>query len=109
MDSVFLRIIKREIPAKIFHDDDEVIIIADHRPKSPVHLLIIPKVVTRNFYETPPEILHMLNGKVKMVAEKLGISNHFRIIINNGYCQEIDHLHYHFMSNLGTENLNWIE
>jgi len=51
----------------------------------------------------------MLNGKVKMVAEKLGISNHFRIIINNGFCQEIDHLHYHFMSNRGAERLTWIK
>lgn len=109
MDSVFLKIIKREIPARIFHEDDDVIIIADHRPKSPVHLLIIPKVVTRNFYETTPEILQMLNGKVKMVAEKLGISNHFRIIINNGFCQEIDHLHYHFMSDRGADKLIWIK
>jgi histidine triad (HIT) family protein len=109
MDSVFIRIIKREIPAKIFHEDDEVIIIADHRPRTPVHLLIIPKIVTKNFYETPPEMLNMLNEKSKMVAEILEISNHFRIIINNGYCQEIDHLHYHFMSNRGAEKLKWIE
>ena len=109
MDSIFIRIINRELPAKIFHEDSEVIIIADHHPRTPVHLLIIPKVVTKNFYESPPELLTMLNKKAKMVAEKLGISNHFRIIINNGYCQEIDHLHYHFMSNRGADQLSWIE
>ncbi len=109
MESVFTRIIKREIPAKIFHEDDEVIVIADHRPKAPVHLLIIPKVVTKNFYESSTEILEMLNKKTKLVSEKLGISNHFRIIINNGYCQEIDHLHYHFISNRGADQLSWIK
>lgn len=108
MASVFTQIMNRELPAKIFHEDDEVIVIADHRPRAPVHLLIIPKHETKNFYETPPEILNMLNQKVKLIAEKLEITNHFRIIINNGYCQEIDHLHYHFLSDRGADKLTWI-
>ncbi len=98
----------REIPAKIFYEDDEVIVVADHRPRAPVHLLIIPRQETKNFYETPPEMLDMLNRKVKLIAEKLGITDHFRIIINNGYCQEIDHLHYHFLSDRGVDKLTWI-
>ncbi len=109
MATVFERIIKRELPAKIFYDDENVIIIADHLPRAPVHLLIIPKKVTKNFYETPPETLDMLNRYVKMVAEKLHITDHFRVIINNGYCQEIDHLHYHFLSDRGKERLTFIE
>ena len=109
MTSVFERIIKKELSARIFFEDDNVIVIADHYPREAVHLLIIPKIVTRNFYETPGEILTMLNDYVKLVAEKLGISDHFRVIINNGYRQEIDHLHYHFLSNRGAENLKYIE
>ncbi len=77
-------------------------IFTDHYPREPVHLLIIPKVVTKNFYETPPEILDMLNRYAKMIAEKLGITDHFVVIINNGYGQEIDHIHYHFMSDQGS-------
>jgi len=106
--SVFERIIARELPAKIFYEDDEVIVIADHRPKDEVHLLLIPKTVTKNFYETPPEILAMLDRTAKMVADMLGLNNHFRIVINNGYGQEVDHLHYHFLSNRGKERLRWI-
>ena len=109
MPTVFERIINRELPAKIFFEDDNVIVIADHYPRAPVHLLIIPKVVTKNFYETPPETLSMLNKYAKMIAEKLGIIDHFRVIINNGYCQEIDHVHYHFMSDRGAEKLKFIE
>ena len=109
MASVFTRIINRELPARIFHEDDEVIVIADHRPQAPVHLLIIPKAVTKNFYETSDETLSMLSRKAKMIAEKLGITGHFRLIINNGYCQEVDHIHFHFLSNRGAENLKWIE
>ncbi len=109
MSTIFERIINRQLPAKIFFEDDRVIVIADHYPRAPVHLLIIPKRVTRNFYETPDETLNMLNGYVRLMAEKLGITDHFRVIINNGYCQEIDHIHYHFMSDRGAENLRFIE
>ena len=109
MASIFTQIINRQLPAKIFHETDEVIVIADIFPKAPVHLLIIPKVETKNFYETPEETLTMLNETVKVVADKLGISNHFQVQINNGLGQEIDHIHYHFMSNRGMDKLEFIE
>ncbi|MEA2030142.1 MAG: HIT domain-containing protein [candidate division Zixibacteria bacterium] len=109
MSTIFERIIRRELPAKIFHEDEEVIVIADHNPQAVVHLLIIPKKVSLNFYETAPEILTMLDSKVKMIAEKLNLTNHFRVVINNGYCQEIDHLHYHFLSDQGADNLRWLD
>ena len=87
MPTIFERIISRELPAKIFFEDDNVIVIADHYPRAPVHLLIIPKVVTKNYYETSPETLAMLDRYVSLIDEKLGITDHFRVIINNGYCQ----------------------
>jgi len=109
MPTVFERIIKRELPAKIFFEDDNVIVISDHYPRAPVHLLIIPKVMTKNFYETPPETLAMLNKYVKIIAEKLGLTDHFRVLINNGYGQEIDHVHYHFLSDRGINNLKFMD
>jgi len=95
--------------AKIYYETDEVIVIADHRPQAMVHLLIISKEEYRNFYEAPPEVLAMMNRTAKLIAEKLGITDHFRLIINNGFCQEIDHLHYHFLSNEGGEKLEYLE
>lgn len=109
MPSLFTRIINRELPAKIFYETDEVIVIEDIRPKTPVHLLLIPKVETKNFYHTDPEILAMLDRTVKIIADKLGLVDRFRIVINNGYGQEIDHLHYHFHSDRGRERLKFIE
>ncbi len=109
MPSVFTRIMNRELPAKIFHEDDECIVIADHRPKDRIHLLIIPREVTPNFYETPPEILAMLDRKVKLVAEKLGLEDHFKVWIHNGYGQEVFHLHYHFISNRTTDKLVYLD
>ena len=109
MPSVFTRIISRELPAKIFYETDRVIVIADHRPIDAVHLLIIPKEEHLDFFQTPSEILKLLNDTVRIVAKKLGIENHFRLIINNGYGQEIDHVHYHFISNRGQERLRYID
>jgi len=108
MSSVFTRVIERKAPAKIFYETDEVIVIADRYPKDSVHLLIIPKQEYPTFYETPPEVLAMLDRTAKIVAEKLGLEDHFRVVINNGYGQEIFHIHYHFLSNRRTERLTYI-
>ncbi len=109
MSSIFTKIINREIPSKIFYETDLVIVIADHAPKTPVHLLIIPKVKTKNFFVTNSETLQILNETAKLVADKLGIADHFKILINNGFGQEVDHLHYHFMSDRGKDKLEFIE
>lgn len=108
MPSIFTKIINREIPSKIFYETDDIIVIADINPKAPVHLLIIPKVETENFYQTEPGTLALCNQTVKLIAKKLGIEDHFRVQINNGLGQEVPHLHYHFMSDRGLENLEFI-
>ncbi len=108
MSNVFRKIINREIPARIFMENDDVIVFADHRPKDRVHLLIVPKAEYATFHETPPEVLSLLNRTAKQVAETLGIADHYRLMVNNGYGQEVFHIHYHFLSNRGSERLTWL-
>ncbi|PWB70732.1 histidine triad nucleotide-binding protein [candidate division GN15 bacterium] len=108
MSCVFCRIINRELPAKIFYETDEVIVIADHRPKDAVHLLIFPKKEYRNFQNTPPDVLVMLSETAKLVAIKLGVTEHYRIHIHNGYGQEVDHIHFHFLSDRGADRLTYL-
>jgi histidine triad (HIT) family protein len=107
MPSIFTRIINREIPAKVFLETDEVIVIQDINPKAPVHLLVIPKQETPDFYSTPEDTLAMLNQTVREVANRLGIADHFRLQINNGWGQEVPHLHYHFLSDRGAERVKF--
>lgn len=109
MPTVFTRIINRELPAKIFYETDEVIVISDHRPRRPVHLLIITKEEHPNFQQTPAKALITCFEAVKIVAEKLEIPNHYQLEINNGLGQEIDHFHLHFMSNRGVDKLEFME
>lgn len=109
MASIFSKIINRELPSNIFYETDKVIVIEDINPKANLHLLIIPKVETKNFYTTPSETLNLLNETVKEIARILELEERFRIQINNGYGQEIDHIHYHFMSDYKSENLKFID
>lgn len=109
MSTVFRKIINGEIPAKVFLDTDDVIVFADHRPKDTIHLLIVPKKEYPTFHETPPEILSLLNRTAKEVAERLGLADHYRLIVNNGYGQEVFHIHYHFLSNRHSEKLVYLD
>ena len=43
MDSIFTKIIKREIPSNILYEDENIIVIKDINPRAKTHLLIIPK------------------------------------------------------------------
>ena len=79
MDDTFDKIISREYPAKIFYEDDDVIVIQDLYPKAPVHLLLIPKEKSKNFYEASLETLAVMGRTVKKVAELLKIEDHFQI------------------------------
>jgi len=109
MATVFERIRKRELPAKVFYEDDDVMVIADHRPQDTVHLLIIPHDVYPDFYRTPPEVMSKLLTTARMIADRLQIAGNFRLVINNGYRQEIDHIHIHFLSSRGAEHLTWLD
>ena len=48
MDSIFTKIINKEIPAEILYEDDLCIAINDINPKSEVHILVIPKKPIKN-------------------------------------------------------------
>lgn len=107
MSTIFTKIINKEVPAKIFHETDNVIVFADHHPKDQVHLLICPKKEYPTFHETPNEVIALLADTAREVAEKLGIGDHYRLMINNGYGQEVFHLHVHFLSDRGKDRLKY--
>lgn len=101
--TIFQRIIDREIPAKIVHEDDRCIVIHDIQPAAPVHLLIIPKTLIPRAGESTPaheEILGHLIVTAGVVAKNLSILGGFRLVINNGpdACETVPHLHVHFLA-----------
>jgi histidine triad (HIT) family protein len=107
--TLFQKIIDREIPARIEHEDDLCIAIHDIQPEAPVHLLIIPKKPISRLAtaETDDQAVlgHLLLTAGKL-AKKLSLANGFRIVINNGpdACETIPHLHVHL---LAKRQMNW--
>ena len=101
--TLFERIIDREIPAKIEHEDDRCIVIHDIQPQAPVHLLIIPKRLVRRLDEASDaqgaDLGHLLLV-AGQVARKLKLASGFRIVINNGADarESVPHLHLHLLA-----------
>lgn len=110
MKTLFERIIAREIPAKIAHEDEHCIAIHDINPQAPVHVLVIPKRVIARVGAAQPEdqaVLGHLLLAAGEVAQKLGLeSNGFRLVINHGRDggETVPHLHVHL---LGGRPLGW--
>lgn len=108
--TIFQRIIDREIPAKLAHEDEHCIAIHDINPQAPVHVLVIPKRhIARVAAATPADqnVLGHLLLSAAAVAKKLGLEESgFRIVINNGRDggETVPHLHVHV---LGGRPLAW--
>lgn len=109
-ETIFAKIIRKEIPADIVYEDDEVLAFKDIAPQAPVHVLIIPKkeIPTANDIEKDDAILI---GKLflvaKQLAKELGISESgYRLVINcnKDAGQAVYHLHLHL---LGGRKFSW--
>jgi histidine triad (HIT) family protein len=107
--TLFERIIAREIPAKIEHEDDQCIVIHDVDPQAPTHLLVIPKQVLPRIAEAGAQhqaLLGHLLLTAASVAEKMQLEGGFRVVINNGKDggESVPHLHVHV---LGGRPMAW--
>lgn len=101
-DTLFSKIIARQIPAKIEYEDDRCLVIHDISPAAPVHILIIPKKPIPTLNDLTPAdadlVGHLFLTASKIMA-KLGHSD-YRTIFNcgPGAQQTIFHLHLHALA-----------
>lgn len=110
-DTIFTKIINREIPATIVYETDTVLAFKDINPKAPVHILIIPKLDVdkiQNFdTKTNKDLLaHLVEAAQKLAMEFNLADDGYRLVINNGDNggQEVNHLHIHL---LGGRKMTW--
>ena len=109
-ETIFDKIIRREIPADIIYEDDDVLAFRDVSPQAPAHVLIIPKRAVVSLLEVQPGdtlLLGQLLQAAVHVARTLGIDETgFRVVVNVGADggQSVDHLHLHL---LGGRPLAW--
>lgn len=102
--TIFEKIIDREIPADIVHEDDVCICFRDIEPQAPTHLLVVPKkriVRVGLAAQEDKEILGHLLLTAQDVARKEGFhEDGFRVVINNGPDggEAVPHLHVHVLA-----------
>jgi histidine triad (HIT) family protein len=98
MDDIFCKIAKREIPKEFAYEDDDVMVFADINPLKPIHLLIVPKKHVTEFVAVEDSALFVKIFDVvkKMINENLK-DKPYRIVINGGGAQVIDHFHVHLL------------
>ncbi len=108
--TLFQRIIDREIPAQLAHEDEHCVAIHDIHPQAPVHVLVIPKrPIARVGAATTDDqaVLGHLLLSAAAVARKLGLdASGYRLVVNNGRDggETVPHLHVHL---LGGRPLGW--
>ncbi|MGF1714296.1 purine nucleoside phosphoramidase [Photobacterium chitinilyticum] len=103
-ETIFSKIIRKEIPADVLYQDDLVTAFRDINPRAPSHILIIPNklIPTVNDVEVDDEaMMGRLFTVARKLAEKEGVSDDgYRLIVNcNPHGgQEVYHIHMHLLA-----------
>ena len=103
-DTIFTKIIKREIPAEIIYEDELCLAFNDINPQAPVHFLIIPKrpIATINdLQEGDQQLVGQLYLVAKKIAEEQGFAQQgYRTVMNcnEDAGQTVFHIHLHVLA-----------
>jgi histidine triad (HIT) family protein len=108
-DTIFGKIIRREIPADIVFEDEHCLAFRDVNPQAPVHILLIPKKPYVKLADVPAgeqALLGHLMLKAAEIARAQGVGEAFRLVTNNGAGagQSVFHLHLHILAG---RSFNW--
>ena len=105
---LFCRIVRREIPAGIVHETEDVIAFRDINPQAPVHVLIIPKTHVASLDRaTDASMLGKLSLAAAEIARAKGIAEDgYRTVMNTNASagQTVFHVHLHL---LGGRKMDW--
>ncbi|HIA92238.1 TPA: HIT family protein [Candidatus Saccharibacteria bacterium] len=96
-DSIFTKIINREIPAFIPYEDDQHIVIFDINPRAFGHLLVIPKQPYRWFLDMPEPEYAQLMKVAQQVAKQLKDATEAEFIQVGIVGDEVPHVHVHLI------------
>ncbi|NP_001134628.1 adenosine 5'-monophosphoramidase HINT1 [Salmo salar] len=108
-DTIFGKIIRKEIPAKILFEDDQCIAFHDVTPQAPTHFLVVPRkpiVQLSKAEDSDAALLGHMMIVAKKCAEQIGLPKGYRLILNDGPDggQSVYHIHIHVM---GGRQLGW--
>jgi histidine triad (HIT) family protein len=108
-DCLFCKISRKEIPAKLVYENEEIFAFEDIQPQAPSHILICPRKHLVSLTEAAAEDAAML-GRMQLIAAKLAVerklTDGYRTVFSNGRSagQSVFHLHLHL---LGGRAFRW--
>jgi len=107
--TIFKRIIDKEIPADIVHEDEHCLAFRDVSPQAPTHVLIVPKKEIASIDALANDDQALLGHMwivIRDLARQLDLGEGYRVVVNCGPAggQSVDHLHFHL---LGGRQMGW--
>lgn len=102
-DCIFCKIRDRKIAKEFIHEDEDIMVFSDINPVKPIHLLIVPKKHIRDFVDVEDVVLFQkIATSIQRMVKKEGLMDKgYRIVVNGGGAQIVDHLHFHLMGPMG--------
>lgn len=109
-DTIFMKIIRREIPANIVYEDEDTIAFLDATPVNPGHTLVVPKKFARNIFDADDTSLSAVARTVQKIARTLRETLHaegVNIHVNNESVagQMVFHFHMHVIPRFANDGL----
>lgn len=101
-DCIFCKIVKKEIPAEIEKETENLLVFKDANPKAPIHLLIVPKKHIVDIREADDGVWIEIKKVAIELANEKQVSG-FRITHNVGLAAMVKHMHVHFLGEVGVE------
>jgi len=100
---IFCKIIAKEIPATVIKETDDILVIKDIAPKTPIHYLIIPKkhiADLQSLQDADKALACNMFFMAQELSKNLPGSKAFRLVSNNGHeaGQRVFHIHLHFLA-----------
>lgn len=101
-ECIFCKIINGEISSERVWEDEVALAFKDIHPKAAVHVLVVPKMHIGSLSQATQEdeeLLGKLLGRVIVIADHLGLSSGYKVVINVGEHggQVVEHLHVHIL------------
>ncbi len=108
-DTIFGKIISKEMPADIIYEDEHCMAFRDVNPQAPVHFLVVPlKPIARlqDISTGDEAVIGHVHTVITALADQEGIADAYRVVVNSGAAagQSVFHLHFHVF---GGRRMSW--
>ncbi len=106
-ECIFCKIVRKEVPTEVLHEDHDLLAFPDLHPVAPVHVLIVPKEHMVNLNEAGAKDVPLLGKMLRLasrIANERGVAETgYRVVVNNGEDggQLVPHLHLHLIGGKG--------